>query len=210
MLWMGIWVHPYNQTLLSKELRTQFLGQFIMEIGSNSGFCLWASVKHTLLSELCMQFQVNSLRGSVHGNRDFRLWAPGDQTLLGIELCMQFLGQFITGIGSRVSVLASGRPGSKHCTALKCTHGPDSTAYAVSGQPSAAYFWSLFLGLDQVRTARPSRGSQIAIRHPGEHTILGYSTVHAVGSCRLFNSGLDQVRTARPSRGLQIATRHLV
>jgi hypothetical protein len=77
MLWMGIWVHPYNQTLLSKELRTQFLGQFIMEIGSNSGFCLWASVKHTLLSELCMQFQVNSLRGSNHGIPDLASGHPG-------------------------------------------------------------------------------------------------------------------------------------
>ena len=47
---------------------------------------------------------------------------------------------------------------------------------AVSGQPSAAYFWSLFLGFDQVRTARPSHGSQIAIRHPGKHTMLSYST----------------------------------
>ena len=30
---------------------------------------------------------------------EFCLWVPGDQTLLGIELHMQLLGQFITGIG---------------------------------------------------------------------------------------------------------------
>ena len=156
-----------------------------------------------------MQFPVNSLRGSVHGIWDFASGRWGINHCLATK-CVCIVNSIHYGIGSRDSVLASGRPRSKHCSALKCTHRPDSTAYAVSGQPSAAYFWSLFLGLDQVCTARPSRGSQIAIRHPGEHTMLGNSTVYAVGSCRWFNSGLDQVRTARPSRGLQITTRHPV
>jgi hypothetical protein len=102
--------------------------------------------------------------------------------------CVCIANSIHYGIGSRDSVLTSGRPGSKHCSALKCTHGSDSAAYAVSGQPSAAYFWSLLLGLGQVRTARPSRGSQIAIRHPGEHTMLSYSTAYAVGSCSWFKS----------------------
>ena len=46
-----------------------------------------------------------------------------------------------------------------------------------SGQPSATHFGHRFLvlGLDQVRTARLSRGSQITIRHPGDHTMLSYN-----------------------------------
>jgi hypothetical protein len=29
----------------------------------------------------------------------FRLWVSGDQTLLGRDLCIHFLGKIITGIG---------------------------------------------------------------------------------------------------------------
>ena len=35
----------------------------------------------------------------VHGIWDFALWASGDQTLLSRDLCLQFLGKFITVIG---------------------------------------------------------------------------------------------------------------
>ena len=81
-----------------------------------------------------------------------------------------------------------------------------------SGQPSAAHSGRRFLvfGLDQVRTARLSRGSQITSRHPRDHSMLSYPITYAVGSCTWFNSGVDQVRTARPSCGVQIATRHPV
>jgi hypothetical protein len=130
-------------------------------------------------------FQVNSLWGSVHGIWDFASGRWGIKHCSATK-CARIVNSIHYGIDSRDLVLASGCPASKHCSALKCTHSLDSTAYAVSGQPSAAYFWSLFLGLDQVRTARPSRGSQIAIRHLGEHTMLGNSTAYAVDSCSWF------------------------
>ena len=139
-------------------------------------------------------------------------WASGDQHCLATK-CVCIANSIHYRIGSRDLVLASGHLGSKHCSALKCTHGSDSNAYAVfSGQPSAAHFGHRFLvlGLDQVRTARLSRGSQITIRHPGDHTMLSYPTTYAVGLCTWFNSGVDQVCTARPSCGVQIATRHPV
>ncbi len=76
--------------------------------------------------EVCMQFQVNSLWCSVHGIRDF---APGRP---GINTAWQRSAYAIHyRIGSRDLVLASGHLGSKHCSALKCTHGSDSNLYAV-------------------------------------------------------------------------------
>jgi len=161
-----------------------------------------------------MQFQVNSLWCLVHGIRDLCPWASGDQHCLATK-CVCIDNSIHYGIGSRDSVLTSGRPGSKHCSALKCTHGSDSNAHAVfqvQVNPVQLTFGHRFLvlGLDQVRMARLSRGSQITIRHPGDHTMLSYPTTYAVGSRTWFNSGVDQVRTARPPCGVQIATRHPV
>ena len=72
--------------------------------------------EHTLLSELCMQFQVNSLRGSVHGIQDF----------------------------------ASGRPGSKHCSALNCVYSFRSIHY----EDWFMEFRILPLGVRQAKTAQ--------------------------------------------------------
>ncbi len=45
------------------------------------------------------QLTVYAVSGQlVSWDLEFCLWVPGDQTLLGIELHMQLLGQFITGI----------------------------------------------------------------------------------------------------------------
>ena len=57
-------------------------------------------------------------------------WASGDQHCLATK-CVCIANSIHYGIGSRDFVLTSGRPGSKHCSALKCTHGSDSNAHAV-------------------------------------------------------------------------------
>ena len=70
--------HPGIKHRLALNCVCSFLGQFITGIGSwDSGFCLWASGKHTVLSERCMQFQVNSLCGSDHGIWDVASGCPG-------------------------------------------------------------------------------------------------------------------------------------
>ncbi len=48
------------------------------------------------------------------------LWVSGDQTLLGIELCMQFWVDSLQGSAHRIWHFASERPGSTHCSALNC------------------------------------------------------------------------------------------
>ena len=153
-----------------------------MVFGSwDSGFLPLGIRGLTLLgNEVRMHCQLNTLWDRFTGFGSY-LWASGKQTLLCIEMH--------TRLG------------------LKC-----ACSFSGSGQPSAAHFGHRFLvlGLDQVRTARLSRGSQITIRHPGDHTMLSYPTTYAVGSRTWFNSGVDQVRTARPSCGVQIATRHPV
>ena len=57
-------------------------------------------------------------------------WASGDQHCLATK-CVCIANSIRYGIDSRDFVLTSGHPGSKHCSALKCTHGSDSNAYAV-------------------------------------------------------------------------------
>ena len=57
-------------------------------------------------------------------------WASGDQHCLATK-CVCIANSIHYRIGSRDLVLASGHMGSKHCSALKCTHGSDSNAYAV-------------------------------------------------------------------------------
>ena len=133
-------------------------------------------------------------------------------TLLGNEVRMHCqlnsLRDRFTGFGS--DLWASGKQ-TLLCIEMHTRLGLKCVC-SFSGQPSAAHFGHRFLalGLDQVRTARLSRGSLITIRHPGDHTMLCYPTTYAVGSCTWFSSGVDQVRTARPSCGVQIATRHPV
>ena len=181
-------------------------------------------------------FGVNSLQGSVDGIQDFTSGHPGSTNCLALKrVCsfrsihygVWFMGFVILPLGVWGSTLL-GNEGRMHCQlnslrdrftgfgsylwvsgkqTLLCTE-----MCSFSGQPSAAHFGHRFLvlGLDQVRMARLSRGSQITIRHPGDHTMLSYPTTYAVGSRTWFNSGVDQVRTARPSCGVQIATRHPV
>ena len=135
--------------------------------------------------EACMQFQVNSLWCLFHGSRDFCPWAFGDQHYLAIS-AYALPTQFITGsvLGSRdlVSCLCASGKQTLLCIEMHTRLGLKCVC-SFSGQPSAAHFGHRFLvlGLDQVRTARLSRGSQITIRHPGDHTMLSYSNTYAVG-----------------------------
>jgi hypothetical protein len=85
-LWRPVWDFASGHLGIKHRLALNcvcsFLGQFITGTSSwDSGFCLWASGEQKLLSELCMQFQVNSLHGSVHG-----IWDVASGRL-GIKHC---------------------------------------------------------------------------------------------------------------------------
>ena len=139
------------------------------------GFCLWASGEQTLLCiEVPMHCQFDSLRGQFTGFGSCLL-ASGEQTLLCIELHTRLglncVCSFRSTQCSLLLVIVSwfgSSPHSKAVTWLTNRHQAAgehtmlsySTAYAIG---SCSWFNS---GLDQVCTARPSCGLQIATRHP--------------------------------------------
>jgi hypothetical protein len=92
-------------------------GQFTTGISSwDSGFCLWACGKHTLLSYLCMQFQVNW----GHGIWNFASGYPGIKHCSALNcICSCRVNSLHVSLnGIRDS--ASGCTGSKHYSALNC------------------------------------------------------------------------------------------
>ena len=74
-----------------------------------------ASGEHTLLSELGRSFK-SSHTGIGAQELGFRLWASGEQTLLGIELCILFQVNSLRGSVHGIQDFASGRAASTHCS----------------------------------------------------------------------------------------------
>jgi hypothetical protein len=63
----------------------------------------------------------------------FCLWASGDQTLLGRDLCTHFWVNSLQGSVDGIQDLTSGHPGSTHCSALKRVCIFRSINYGVDG-----------------------------------------------------------------------------
>jgi hypothetical protein len=86
----------------------------------DKGLCLWASGEQTLLSiELCIQFQVNSLRGLVHGIQDF---ASGRSTSknCSVNCVCSCQVNSLHGLVHGIWDVASGCPVIRQCSALNC------------------------------------------------------------------------------------------
>jgi hypothetical protein len=67
-----------------------------------------------------MQFQVNSLRGSVHGIQDFASGRPGIKQCSALNCVCSFWVNSLQGEVHGFREFASGHPGSTHCSALNC------------------------------------------------------------------------------------------
>ena len=95
------------------SFKSSHMGISAQELGSR----LWASGEQTLLGiELCILFQVNSPRGSVHGIQDFASVGRAASTHCSVNCVCNFRSIGFHGIWN----FASGYPGIKHCLALNC------------------------------------------------------------------------------------------
>lgn len=90
-----------------------FSGQFIMGIRSWDSGC-------RLRRPVSTHFSVNSFKSSHTGigtqELGFCLWASGEQTLLGIKLCILFRVNSLRGSVHGIQDFASGRAASTHCS----------------------------------------------------------------------------------------------
>ena len=81
----------------------------------DSGFCLW----HPVSTHFSVNW-VGSFKSRHTGigaqELGYRLWASGEQTLLGIELCILFQVNSLRGPVHGIQDFASGRAASTYCS----------------------------------------------------------------------------------------------